>query len=151
MTSQDIKIVDSLYFSEVLRHFDENGNVIDENTSFQIQCIICHDKKLAITNPKLDQKSEETHESYVVLHLCGHAFGSSCLVQWVYESYNLTCPVCRQPIFNGRIPQDTFQLLVFRGRNAESQKCEIHALKDMVNFRTPRPFDYNDANVYRNL
>lgn len=144
MASQDIKIVETANFSEVVKHFDENGKIIDENTRFKIECSICRDKILALTNPKFDQRSESTHETYAVLHQCGHAFGYRCLRGWMNSQHTPTCPICRQRIFveaeEGASYVDWI-LMVFGFVDIEEQLRDILAIREILNTGRPHADD----------
>lgn len=98
--------VDTNNFNQVLEHFDGEGHIIWPNMRFNIACDICHEKNLALTNPSLDPRSRETHESYAALPVCGHAFGYTCLLQHMLKDLHLSnppCPACSTRIF-ARVP-----------------------------------------------
>ncbi|KAI5864743.1 hypothetical protein GGS23DRAFT_619381 [Durotheca rogersii] len=98
--------VETTNFHQVLEHFDESGNIIDQTrTRLSIQCPICTTKNLSLVNGYYDSKSRDTHEAYTVLPGCGHAFGYVCLYNWLKEHINVrnpTCPTCREPVFTSR-------------------------------------------------
>ncbi|KAI1358532.1 hypothetical protein F5Y08DRAFT_345599 [Xylaria arbuscula] len=90
-------IVDTNNFKEVLRHFDDDGELTDKQAiRIAIDCPICLEKRLAITNPDFDEMNPTTHETYRVLP-CGHAFGADCLYNWINMGGD-TCPSCRKPL-----------------------------------------------------
>ncbi|KAI0428693.1 hypothetical protein F5Y09DRAFT_357493 [Xylaria sp. FL1042] len=96
-------LVETNNFHQVLQHFNESCEIANIKTRFTIECQICKCKNLALTNPEFDMLAEDTHENYIVLPYCGHAFGSSCLQQWIqYQKAHTrvvaTCPSCRSQI-----------------------------------------------------
>ncbi|KAI1345908.1 hypothetical protein F5Y01DRAFT_320310 [Xylaria sp. FL0043] len=72
-------IVETNNFHEVLQHFNDACELVDKTTRFTIECQICQCRNLAVTNPESETPAEDTHENYIVLPYCGHAFGSHCL------------------------------------------------------------------------
>ncbi|KAJ3571658.1 hypothetical protein NPX13_g5304 [Xylaria arbuscula] len=90
-------IVDTNNFKEVLRHFDDDGELTDKQAvRIAIDCPICLEKRLTITNPDFDEMNPTTHETYRILP-CGHAFGADCLHNWINMGGD-TCPSCRKPL-----------------------------------------------------
>ena len=74
-------IIDTNNFKQVLLYFNHEGELADkQDTRVAIDCAICREKQLAIVNPNFDQLGNDTHEPYIVLPLCGHAFGAKCLL-----------------------------------------------------------------------
>ncbi|KAI1205394.1 uncharacterized protein F4807DRAFT_471073 [Annulohypoxylon truncatum] len=148
MASQNIDTVDTSNFIEVLRYFDEDGNIANPNTRFDIQCGICREKNLALLNPAFDKRSRETHETYAVLPNCGHAFGYVCLSSWIFSNSVPTCPTCRKRIFNRDQPR---VLSMFGDSGIEEQHLEVLDIKGIlhtansseaeVSFRLPRADD----------
>ncbi|KAJ8109090.1 hypothetical protein ONZ43_g6235 [Nemania bipapillata] len=104
-TSPDVDtetVVETNNFHQVIEHFNAIGDLINKKTRFAIECQICRGKNLAITNRLLDPVTESKHEKYTVLPRCGHAFGYSCLHEWITtqkaQGQNPKCPSCRAPI-----------------------------------------------------
>ncbi|KAI0201379.1 hypothetical protein F4808DRAFT_125370 [Astrocystis sublimbata] len=92
------QVINSNHFRQVLGHFDEAGALIDQNTRITIECAICRIKNLALTNKKFDVLKQESHETFMVLPACGHAFGTECLQAWLDDDegrYRI-CPICRE-------------------------------------------------------
>ncbi|KAI1408984.1 hypothetical protein F5Y13DRAFT_203971 [Hypoxylon sp. FL1857] len=122
---EQVTTVTTSNFLQVLEHFDQEGHIINENTRFDIQCNVCYGKNLAVINPIFDKKSRDTHESYAVLPMCGHAFGYTCLFNWLKRDFNLdnpTCPICRQPVYPSTEP---IIFNIFGGAGVEEQHLEI--------------------------
>ncbi|KAL7620336.1 hypothetical protein AAE478_009330 [Parahypoxylon ruwenzoriense] len=119
-------VVETNNFIQVLDCFDEDGNLLDQNTRFKIQCGICTTKNIALVNHRFDRRSRETHESYTVLPRCGHAFGYTCLYEWIKTDMNLampTCPMCRADVFDSAASPEIFEL--YGDANSEEQNQEI--------------------------
>ncbi|TGJ84255.1 hypothetical protein E0Z10_g4509 [Xylaria hypoxylon] len=98
--------VETNNFRQVVEHFDENGNIINQMaTRLAIECQICMCKNLPLVNPHFAELPGDTHELYVVLPRCGHAFGFLCMEQWARTQYGRSsrssrpsCPTCRTPL-----------------------------------------------------
>ncbi|KAI0414618.1 hypothetical protein F5X98DRAFT_389659 [Xylaria grammica] len=93
--------VETNNFHQVIQHFDDKGGIINKKTTrFSIDCGICKGKKLAIVNPDFDKPSDDTHQKYVVLPRCGHAFCSTCISEWInMHKDRTTCPSCRALVY----------------------------------------------------
>lgn len=100
-TKANPTVVETNNFHEVLKYFNDDGQLKDENTQFAIPCAICLDKNLAIPC-RAQHPTLETHEPYAVLSRCGHGFGYSCLydslVSYQRRRERPQCPMCRQPV-----------------------------------------------------
>ncbi|KAI2604679.1 hypothetical protein GGR54DRAFT_652971 [Hypoxylon sp. NC1633] len=116
---------------QVLEQFDEDGHIINQDTSFQIRCEICKERNLAILNSKVDKRSVDTHEYYAVLPGCGHIFGYTCVYTWILRAGEPTCPYCRTTVFP-HSPAATM-LDIFGGAGAEEQHKEILRIRDILN------------------
>ncbi|KAI0455276.1 hypothetical protein F5B21DRAFT_523982 [Xylaria acuta] len=98
-------IVDTNNFYKVLSYFNNAGELLESNARLQIDCQICMVKRLAIANIEIDIPNTDSHETYTVLPMCGHAFGTQCLQQWIRTNNDgyliirpASCPTCRAPI-----------------------------------------------------
>ncbi|KAI4862803.1 hypothetical protein F4820DRAFT_450632 [Hypoxylon rubiginosum] len=123
--------IDTNNFNSVLKEFNEEGHIINPNTRFQICCGICNEKDLAILNDKFDRRTRETHESYSVLPFCQHAFGHTCLWNWVMVERRRkkpTCPTCRASIF----PKGDWSLDLFGDGSVEEQPQDIINIRDSI-------------------
>ncbi|XXH05600.1 hypothetical protein Hte_012032 [Hypoxylon texense] len=123
--------IDTNNFDVVLKEFDEEGYIIDDDTRLQIPCAICNEKDLAILNGKFDRRTRATHESYTVLPNCKHAFGYTCLWDWIMEEINRkdpTCPTCRAAIF----PYARWRLPLFGESSIEEQPQDIVGIRDSI-------------------
>ncbi|KAI0977631.1 hypothetical protein F4678DRAFT_455781 [Xylaria arbuscula] len=73
-------LVETNNFYHIIQHFNDAGDLTRQNTRFSIECQICMSKSLSLINPDFDGPTQDhTHENYIVLPGCGHAFGSDCL------------------------------------------------------------------------
>ncbi|KAI0149925.1 hypothetical protein F4776DRAFT_603854 [Hypoxylon sp. NC0597] len=129
----DVVTVSTNSFFQVLEHFDDHGMLINPKTRFDIQCIICLQKNLAIVNPDFDKRSRRTHECYTVLPRCGHAFGYTCIYNWLKKDMNMfnpKCPICRRIVFHkGRQPEI---FSVFGDSGANEQFLEILDIRKAI-------------------
>ncbi|KAI3331991.1 hypothetical protein HD806DRAFT_529760 [Xylariaceae sp. AK1471] len=128
--------VETNNFHQVLEHFKSSGNLINQRTTrVEINCQICQIKNLAVVNPQYDEHSLDTHESYVVLPRCGHAFGHMCLKEWVNKSehWNPSCPSCRSPIYCEKKHVVPFKICGSRiGNDVTYQAMQIRGIRDML-------------------
>ncbi|RYC58345.1 hypothetical protein CHU98_g7860 [Xylaria longipes] len=72
-------IVETNNFHQVLEHFNSAGGLKHKETRLEIECQICLSKNLALVNLEQEKPVSDTHEQYVILPRCGHAFGHQCL------------------------------------------------------------------------
>ena len=107
------KVVESNNFNALRRDvFDLWGYLKDPETQIKIQCGICYDRDLAVVGDPAagkdgqQENSDDTHERYVVLPACGHAFGARCIGEWLWSVVlennppeGPSCPSCRKPAF----------------------------------------------------
>ncbi|KAI0837533.1 hypothetical protein F5Y06DRAFT_297390 [Hypoxylon sp. FL0890] len=128
-SDQQVTTVTTNNFPKVLEHFDKKGHLINPKTRFDIQCSICYEKNLALVNPTFDKRSRDTHESYAVLPLCGHAFGYTCLLSWLMQDriYNSRCPVCRKQVT--RVVGKPVIFSIFGDSGADEQHQEVLDIK----------------------
>ncbi|KAI2641142.1 hypothetical protein GGS21DRAFT_487478 [Xylaria nigripes] len=123
-------IVSTNNFHQILRHFDEDGNVKD-GVQFSIECMICQVKDIAIVYTDQDDPSESsTHKFYTVLPCCGHVFGSSCENRWaescIQETGETKCPTCRK-----RVCLDRTQLRLRRYGRAKTVVAQCMQIREI--------------------
>ncbi|KAI1465441.1 uncharacterized protein F4812DRAFT_123439 [Daldinia caldariorum] len=136
--SNETVVVETSYSPEVLTNFDEHGHLINPATRFSMQCNICHVVNLSFVNHAVDKKSAATHEPFVVLPRCGHAFGYECILGWVWPSINKEnpkCPSCRKEIFRSKDDVQVFR--IFGVCNAEEQPMEIATIRESLRLNEP--------------
>ncbi|KAI1656917.1 hypothetical protein F4813DRAFT_390258 [Daldinia decipiens] len=131
--SEQAITVDTQYFHEVLKHFNEDGYLINKNTRLNIKCHICQVAHLSLVNHDLDKRSRTTHEPFAVLPKCGHAFGYKCISQWLMKDINVKnsqCPTCRMDVFRSRMQPEV--LPIFGTCEPEEQHLEIVAIRESL-------------------
>ncbi|KAI3332484.1 hypothetical protein HD806DRAFT_530232 [Xylariaceae sp. AK1471] len=134
-TSATKVTIETNNFHNVLKHFDITGNLIHKSTAhLAIECQICMVKNLALINPRCDDAtSEETHEKYVILPACGHAFGHSCLRQWLKAGgVRSKCPSCRSQIYCQERHVVPFKICGIEGNNMTRQAMEIRGIRAIL-------------------
>ncbi|KAK5628935.1 hypothetical protein RRF57_004651 [Xylaria bambusicola] len=92
--------VETNNFHEIIRHFDDSGELKNPRTSMKVECQICQCNDLAILCRHSGEPADDLGEGYTVLPGCGHGFGTHCLWEWIKTKlpYNAQCPSCRAPI-----------------------------------------------------
>ncbi|KAI1827150.1 hypothetical protein F4861DRAFT_536336 [Xylaria intraflava] len=118
-------------FRQVLKHFDNDGNLKD-GVQLSIECAICKVNNLSVVSTSVDKSlDEDTHEAYTVLRQCGHAFGYECAASWFNAPSRPTqCPYCRTAFSSGR--EKNLPLMLYGlAPDAGSQKYEIKMLRSM--------------------
>ncbi|KAI0870425.1 hypothetical protein GGS24DRAFT_475350, partial [Hypoxylon argillaceum] len=130
-------IVETNNLHQVIQHFDDSGELIDNKTRIKIECQICMCKDLALTNRELDPLDKESHESYAVLPRCGHAFGHSCLQRWIktqraQRNYDPKCPSCRTPLLCEKMHALTLTEIGFMGRGSKTQAEDVVGVRNTL-------------------
>ncbi|KAJ8133337.1 hypothetical protein O1611_g275 [Lasiodiplodia mahajangana] len=98
------EVVETNNFHQIAQYFNQSGQLTNARTRFTIECHICQNKNIALVNPGFDTLAADSHEKYVVLPRCGHAFGYDCLGNWIKiqksegRDYDVSCPSCRSLI-----------------------------------------------------
>ncbi|KAI6088162.1 hypothetical protein F4821DRAFT_258332 [Hypoxylon rubiginosum] len=131
----DSTTLTSNHFKHILEAFDEEGHLINPETRFHITCPICDEKDLAILNSGFYKRSRTTHESYAVLPRCQHAFGHTCLSNWIMRNINTNgqpplCPSCRTPIFPSW--KQATALEIYGDGNIEEQHMDIVNIRNSI-------------------
>ncbi|KAJ2985156.1 hypothetical protein NUW58_g5687 [Xylaria curta] len=128
--------VETNNFYRVQEYFDASGDLRNKETRFEIECQICLVKNLGIVNPRHEQPTLESHEDFIVLPRCGHAFGYRCIADWVYASKRAglfpSCPTCRISIgcpWRHKIPAGVYG---FPRRLVENQARDILAIRALI-------------------
>ncbi|KAI1427662.1 hypothetical protein F5Y12DRAFT_736344 [Xylaria sp. FL1777] len=118
-------VVETNNLHQVLQHFNSSGELNNKRTTrLSVECQICVCKNLALTNPQFDQQSDDSHEVYIVLSHCGHAFGFSCLLRWIriQEHIEPKCPSCRTPMY---CDKEHLPYGVFGSTNSDAKKQRL--------------------------
>ncbi|KAI1299494.1 hypothetical protein F5Y03DRAFT_397692 [Xylaria venustula] len=123
-------IVETNNFHQVIKKFNDSGDLIEETTKFLIECQICQCKSLALMAP---DAGIDSHEEYVVLPQCGHAFGSDCLQHW-FESqwFNRKCPLCRTAVDCTEGHRPLFHVLSSRRNDLQKTREDIKKIRNVV-------------------
>ncbi|KAI1752808.1 hypothetical protein F4782DRAFT_530293 [Xylaria castorea] len=135
LTAESIVTVQTTNFHRVLDHFDSDGNLIDDKrTLLSIPCAICHMHNLSLINRHLNDSAGTTHEHYIVLMRCGHAFGYKCINNWflVRRLDELKCPLCSTPVFCER--NHILPLEIYGGTTDMDVQCQ--QIKEIREFLT---------------
>ncbi|KAJ3580293.1 hypothetical protein NPX13_g275 [Xylaria arbuscula] len=123
-------IIDSQNFKKVVAQFNYAGELVNKQARIQIDCVICREKLLGITNPSLSQLNDNEHERYAVLPLCGHAFGYDCLRNWL-NTGSRECPLCRTPTECGKYHKLDLTICGIKG-DATSQASDIRKIRQAL-------------------
>ncbi|KAI0448186.1 hypothetical protein F4803DRAFT_567758 [Xylaria telfairii] len=125
-------IVETNNFRQVLEHFDSAGSLTHKETRLEIECQICLSKNLAFVNPENGKSLSETHEQYVILPRCGHAFGHRCLNYWIKSQSNgPRCPTCREFVYCENGHKITFDIHDAQ-ETAACQAEDVKRIRDML-------------------
>ncbi|KAI0513054.1 hypothetical protein F5B22DRAFT_285535 [Xylaria bambusicola] len=127
-------IVETNNFNQILQYFNNAGELIEETIRFAVDCPICT-ARLALGNPDLDRVTQDTHEPYIILPECGHAFGATCVQTW-FATGEDACPICRTPsscAFRNNV------YVLGSHFSAINQAADINIARDLLNGRPVRP------------
>ncbi|KAI0098070.1 hypothetical protein GGR51DRAFT_565959 [Nemania sp. FL0031] len=131
-TAAEVVVIETNNFHQVLQHFDNRGILKNNHTCFRIECQICTEMHLGLTNTETDDPNEDIYEEYTVLPRCGHGFGYECLYQWMNTDYNRNppCPSCRTPILCEELRD--MDLPIYGTRNSHDQAKQITQIRDSL-------------------
>ncbi|KAI0538765.1 hypothetical protein GGR58DRAFT_500934 [Xylaria digitata] len=118
-------------FHQVLRHFNEDGIVLDGNTYIDITCHICQEACIGPIHPRFPGQTKP-YEHYAVLKHCGHAFGYKCLFHSLLARRinEPSCPTCGTKIFPER--GQPRPLVIYGIVDLESQREQIRSIRQMI-------------------
>ncbi|KAI1378702.1 hypothetical protein F4677DRAFT_411717 [Hypoxylon crocopeplum] len=129
-----VTTVESNNFRHVLEYFNEQGHLTNPDTTrLSIPCGICGEKDLALLNGKFNKRSRETHESFAVLPICGHAFGYNCLFEWLLKDINKRnpiCPFCRAQAFPS--VREPLNLPIFGDAGIDEQHEQVVEIRESL-------------------
>ncbi|KAI8949432.1 hypothetical protein F4801DRAFT_580395 [Xylaria longipes] len=126
-------IVETNNFHQVLEHFNSAGGLKHKETRLEIECQICLSKNLALVNLEQEKPVSDTHEQYVILPRCGHAFGHQCLNYWIESQSDWPrCPTCREFVYCENEHRVTFDIHGSPQKSVTSQAEEIQKIRGML-------------------